>query len=116
MFIEPRRRRGYRDEVPRSPALRRERAIAYYATAAVRIALAVALAYAAVEAYNLFRLYAPQLPPSFRFALPGLFGVGAAFSLRGGIASVRRAREMASVPNDLPDDGDDDGDRGSRHA
>ena len=107
MFIQPRRRRGSREPEYRSPALRRERVIAHYATAVVRIALAVALAVAAGETFNLFRVYAPNVPPSLRLALPVMFLVAAATALRMGIRSVRDARRESSAPTDAdptPDD------------
>ena len=100
MFIQPRRRRGSREPEYRSPALRRERVIALYVTAVVRIALAIALAVAAGETFNLFRVYAPNVSAFLRLALPVMFVVAAATALRMGIHSVRTARHEASAPTD----------------
>lgn len=107
MFIQPRRRRGSREPEWRSPALRCERVIAHYATAVVRIALAIALAVAAGETFNLLRVYAPNVSSSLRLALPVMFVVAAAGALRLGLNSVRAARQEASAPSD-PDPTRDD--------
>jgi hypothetical protein len=74
--------------------------IALYATAAVRVALAIALAVAAGEVYNVFRVHAPGVSPSVRLALPVLFVVAAAAALRMGLKSVQAARAEASAPAD----------------
>ncbi len=107
MFIQPRRRRGSREPDYRSPALRRERVIAHYATAVVRIALAVALAVAAGETFNLLRVYAPNVSPSLRLALPVMFLAAAAAALRLGIGSVRAARQESHAPPDADPRADD---------
>jgi hypothetical protein len=109
VFIQPRRRRGSREPEYRSPALRRERMIAHYVTGVVRMALAVALAVAAGETYNLLRVYGTNVSPALRLALPLMFLLAAATALRMGIQSVRSARQESSAPTENDPSPDDPG-------
>ncbi len=84
---------------------RREYVIAHATTAAVKIALTIALAVAAVQAFRAIQIHASGVSVATRLVLPLALLAGAAFALRGGLKSLAEARETHATPLE-PDDDD----------
>ncbi len=108
VFFTPKRRPtarrllGNRERDARS---HREHAAALTVTGAIQAALAAALMVAATVAYQAVQTHARDVDATLRFALPGLFVVGALASARSAFRNLRLAREERATqsPSDSSD-------------
>ena len=82
---------------------KREHVISALVSAAVKLALCVALVVAATQAFRAAEIHAPGASLGLRLFLPLALVAGAALALRSGLRGLREARELHETPLIDPD-------------